>query len=35
MVATVATLVFVPAVFSLLHSHREGSENGAAPPVES
>src|SRR6202522_1173078 len=34
MVATVATLVFVPAVFSLLHSHREGSENGAATPVE-
>jgi multidrug efflux pump subunit AcrB len=34
MVATVATLVFVPAVFSLLHSHREGSETGAETPVE-
>jgi multidrug efflux pump subunit AcrB len=33
-VATVATLVFVPAVFSLLHSHREGLENGAGQPAE-
>jgi multidrug efflux pump subunit AcrB len=34
LVATVATLVFVPAVFSLLHSHREGLENSVGEPAE-